>query len=91
MKNILVFALRMITLRLAVILLSLAQTTLWAAELGVAGFGLVSAFISAQVLLGLGARFGADNVLVRHFRIGPAKVLEQRQAKLSSGCRRSGK
>ncbi|WP_170395184.1 lipopolysaccharide biosynthesis protein [Ruegeria arenilitoris] len=71
MKNILVFALRMITLRLAVILLSLAQTTLWAAELGVAGFGLVSAFISAQVLLGLGARFGADNVLVRHFRTDP--------------------
>lgn len=71
MKRLMGFAVRILTLRMAAILLSLAQTTIWAAELGVAGFGLVSAFISAQTLLGFLGRFGADNVLIRKFRTTP--------------------
>lgn len=72
MKALLSFALRIMGLRLLVIGLSLAQVTLWAAELGLAGFGVAQTLISAQMLLGLLGRFGADNVLVRQFRTDPA-------------------
>ncbi len=68
MKHILEFAVRIMTVRVLVILLSLAQTTLWASELGLAGFGLVSSCLSAQILLGMLGRGGADNILVRQYR-----------------------
>lgn len=71
MKALLGFALRILSLRLGVILLSLAQTTLWAATLGMEGFGLISTYLSAQIIASLLGRFGADNVLVRNFKQDP--------------------
>lgn len=72
MKRVLYFALRILGLRLAVLVLALAQTTLWASELGMAGFGVVSTYMGAQMLVCLVGRFGADNVLVRQYRSDPA-------------------
>lgn len=68
MKALLGFAFKIMSLRFLVIALSLSQVTLWAAELGTAGFGLISTYLSAQAFACLFARGGADNILVRDYR-----------------------
>lgn len=71
MKSLLFFATRIMSVRLAVIVLSLMQTTLWAAVLGLDGFGVASAYISAQGVASLLGRFGTDNLIVREYNNDP--------------------
>lgn len=71
MKSLVFFATRILSVRFALILLSLAQTTLWAAALGMDAFGMASTYISAQAFASLVGRFGTDNLLVRQFDRDP--------------------
>jgi O-antigen/teichoic acid export membrane protein len=71
MKSQLAFVSRIMSIRLAMIGLSLAQTTLWATVLGLDSFGVTSAYISAQSLACLIGRFGSDNLIVRQYKDDP--------------------
>lgn len=77
MKALIGFAAKILSLRLVVVSFSLAQTTLWASVLGTAGFGVISTYLSAQVLACLLARLAADNVLVRQYRTAREHLLAQ--------------
>ncbi|BBU54156.1 hypothetical protein KU6B_04210 [Mameliella alba] len=77
MKKMIGFATRILSLRLVIITLSLAQTTLWATALGTTSFGLVSTYLSAQVFTCLIARLAADNILVRYYKVSPEILREK--------------
>lgn len=62
---------QILSLRLAVIVLSFAQTMLWATKMGASEFGIVSIYLAAQVFASLLARLGADNVIVRNYQQDP--------------------
>lgn len=71
MKSLFLFASRIMSVRIVVIVLSLTQTTLWASVLGLEGFGVASAFIGAVGVASLLGRLGTDNLIVREFKSDP--------------------
>mgnify|MGYP007011824043 CR=1 FL=1 len=71
MKSLFFFATRIISIRFAVLVLSLVQTSLWAAVLGLDGLGIASAYIGALGVASLLGRLGTDNLIVRAFKNDP--------------------